>query len=175
MLFLYVLNVAFSQLEFLAHACHALNLFFKYHNLKMLLMLFFFFLTQSSSEWKYLQHKQQLIETKESRACLGGGRQIFLWYEGVLCWLFQAPVRRGNGAGLESAEAGGCAVPGCAAGLHRPHQLLPGVHPGSHPGARGCLQHTPPTKVIQAVWLLHLLYCHLLVKPHSLSLLPLGF
>lgn len=63
------------------------------------------------------------------------------------CRLSKAPVRRGDGAGLESAEAGGCAVPGCAAGLHRPHQLLPGLHPGSHPGARGCLRHTARTKV----------------------------
>lgn len=61
------------------------------------------------------------------------------------CCGLKASDGRGDGAGLESAEAGGCAVPGCAAGMHRPHQLLPGVHPGSHPGASGCPGHTTPT------------------------------
>lgn len=66
----------------------------------------------------------------------------------MLSCLLKAPVRRGDGAGLESAEAGSCAVSGCAAGLHRPHQLLPGLHPGPHTGSCGCLRHTPRTKVI---------------------------
>ena len=59
----------------------------------------------------------------------------------------QAAGGRGHGAGLEGAEAGGRAVPGRAAGLHRPHQLLPGLHPGAHPGAAGRLHHAPRAQV----------------------------
>lgn len=67
------------------------------------------------------------------------------------CCLLKAPDRRGDGAGLESPEAGGCAVPGGAAGLHRPHQLLPGLHPGSHAGASGRPRHATPAQVSQAL------------------------
>lgn len=70
--------------------------------------------------------------------------------------LLKASVGRGDGAGLESAEAGGCAVPGCSSGLHRPHQLLPWLHPGSHPGACGCICHTAPPKVMPTLWILQL-------------------
>lgn len=90
--------------------------------------------------------------------------------------LLKVRIRPGDGAGLEGAEAGRCAVPGRAAGLHRPHQLLPGLHPGSHPGARGCLRHTPRTKVKHTLWPLFIsLYQHLLGKPHSPLPLPPGF
>lgn len=64
-----------------------------------------------------------------------------------LCCFLKAADGRGHGAGLEGAEAGGRPLPGRAAELHRPHQLLPGLHPGSDSGACGCLRHTPPAKV----------------------------
>lgn len=99
----------------------------------------------------------------------------------MLCCLLKAAVRRGDGAGLEGVEAGGCAVPGCAPGLHRPHQFLPGLHPGSHSGARGCFRHTPRAKVIY----FHRFFGHcssvvpsvsqIEVKPQSPLLLPSGF
>uniref|UniRef100_A0AAQ4Q0H4 GPI-anchor transamidase component GPAA1 n=1 Tax=Gasterosteus aculeatus aculeatus TaxID=481459 RepID=A0AAQ4Q0H4_GASAC len=63
-----------------------------------------------------------------------------------LC-LLKAADGSGHGAGLEGAEAGGRALPGRAAGLHRAHQLLPGLHPGSHAGARGRLRHAQRAKV----------------------------
>lgn len=64
------------------------------------------------------------------------------------CCLWQAALGRGDGAGLEGAEARRRAVPGRAAGLHRPHQLLPGIHLGSHSGTCGCVRHAPRPEVI---------------------------
>lgn len=64
-----------------------------------------------------------------------------------MCCLLQTAVGGGHGAGLESAEARRGAVPGCAAGLHCPHQLLLRLHSGSHSGALSCLCHTPRSKV----------------------------
>lgn len=77
-----------------------------------------------------------------------------------LCCFLKTADGRGHGAGLESAEAGGRPLPGRAAELHRPHQLLAGLHPGSHSGSGGSLRHTPPTKVSLVVFAVaHPFYC----------------
>ncbi|KAK6302741.1 hypothetical protein J4Q44_G00270960 [Coregonus suidteri] len=65
-------------------------------------------------------------------------------------------------AGLEGAEAGGSTIAGCVTGLHCPHQLPAGLHPGSVLAAF-ITPHTP--KVLSAVIMVllspgcALLYC----------------
>ncbi|XP_042320681.1 glycosylphosphatidylinositol anchor attachment 1 protein isoform X2 [Sceloporus undulatus] len=50
----------------------------------------------------------------------------------------EGPDRLRKRPWLDDAEAGGPAVLGHAAGLYRPHQLLPGLPAGHHFGASGC-------------------------------------
>lgn len=95
----------------------------------------------------------------------------------LLCCLLQTAVGGGHGAGLESAEARRGAVPGCAAGLHCPHQLLLRLHSGSHSGALSCLCHTPRSKVNTCTDTLAFiaLYHYTELKPCSALFLSPGF